>query len=185
MHRSNPSKQIPPVIHSADQFNSFFSDKIKAFRLNLPLININLFSVPDKSPPIFSSFKPASFDDIKQLILSSPKSTCQSDPIPSSLLPHCNDSIVSIVTRTVNLFLNTGTFLNEFKSAFVKPLLKKPNLDSNDLKNYRRISNVAFLSKLTEHVIVDRLLSHLSTHNLMSKFQSVYPRFLTYPSFSL
>ena len=110
LHRSNPSQQIPPAIHSADQFSSFFSDKIKTLRLNLPLININLFSVPDKSPSTFSSFKPASFDEIKQLILSSPKSSCQSDPIPSNLLSYCIDSSGSIVTRIVNLSLNTGTF---------------------------------------------------------------------------
>ena len=122
---------------------------------------MNPFSVPDKSPPIFSSFKLASFDEIKQLILSSLKSTCQSDPIPSNLLPHCIDSIVPIITHIANFSLNTGTFPNGFKSAFVKPLLKKPNLDLNDLKNYRPISNLSFLSKLTECVIVNRLLSHL------------------------
>ena len=49
LHLSNPSQQIPPAIHSADQFSSF-SDKIKTLRLNLPLINANHFSVPDKSP---------------------------------------------------------------------------------------------------------------------------------------
>ena len=46
----------------------------------------------------------------------------------------------------------------------------KKNLDSNDLKNYRPILNLSFLSKLTKRVIIDRLLSHLSAHNLMSKF---------------
>ena len=127
LHRSNPSQQIPPAIYSANQFSSFFSEKIKTFRLNLPLININPFSVPEKSPLIFSSFKSASFDEIKQLILSSPKSTCQSDPILSNLLPHCIDSIVPIATRIVNVSLNTGIFPNECKSAFVKPL-KKTNL---------------------------------------------------------
>ena len=66
----------------------------------------------------------ASFDEIKQLILSSPKSTCLSDPVPSNLLPHCNDSIVPIVTRIVNLFINSSTFPNEFRSAFFKPVLK-------------------------------------------------------------
>ena len=47
VHRSNPFQQFAPAIHSADQFSSFFSDKIKTLRLNLPFININPFSVPD------------------------------------------------------------------------------------------------------------------------------------------
>ena len=170
LHRSNPSQQIPLSIHSADQFSSFFSDKIKTIRLNLPLININPFSVPNKSPPIFSLFKPVSFDEIKLLILSISKSTCQLDPIPSYFLPYCIDSIVLIVTRIVNLSLNTCTFPNEFKSAFVKPLLKRLNLNLNDLKNYRPTSNLSFPSKLTERVIVDRLLPQLSAQKLKLKF---------------
>ena len=36
---------------------------------------------------------------------------------------------------------------------------------------------MSFLPKLTERVIVDRLLSHLSAHYLKSKFQSAYRRF--------
>ena len=41
---------MPSAIHSADQFSSFFSEKIKTVCLNIPLININPFSVPAKSP---------------------------------------------------------------------------------------------------------------------------------------
>ena len=177
LHRSNLFQQISLSVQSANQFSSFFSDKINTLRWNLPLINVNLYSVPNKLPPKFSLFKQATFDEIKQLILSSPKSTCQSDPIPSNLLPHCFDNIVLIITRIVNLSLNYGSFPKVFKSAFVKPLFKKSNLDSNDLKNYRPILNLLFLSKFTEHIIANRLLSHLSSHNLMPNFQFAYWKF--------
>ena len=122
-------------------------------------------------------FKLVSVDEIKQLILSSPKSTCLLDPVPSNLLPHCIDSIAPIITRIVNLSLSSGVFSKQLKSALVKPLLKKSNLDPNDLKNYRPISNLSFLSKLIERVIAARLSSHLSSHNLMSKLQSAYRKF--------
>ena len=65
-------------------------------------------------------------------------------------------------------------FSKQLKSVLVKLPLKKSNLDSNDLKNYRPISNLSFLSKLIEHVIAARLSSHLLSHNLMSKLQSAY-----------
>ena len=110
-------------------------DKIKTLHSKLPLIDLNPLSLPDKLPPIFSSFKLVSVDEIKQLILSSPKSTCFLDPLPSNLLPHCIDSIAPIITRIVNLSLSSGVFSKQLKSALVKPLLKKSNLDSNDLKN--------------------------------------------------
>ena len=71
----------------------------------------------------------------------------------------------------------TGAFPNKFKSTFAKALLKKSNLDSNDLKNYRPISNFLFLFKHIERVIAHRLLSHHTIHYLMSNFQSAYRKF--------
>ena len=122
-------------------------DKIKTLRSKLPLIDLNPLFLPDKSSPIFSSFKLVSVDEIKQLILSSPKSTCLLDPVPSNLLPHCIDSIAPIITRIVNLSLSSGVFSKQLKSALVKLLLKKSNLDPNDpndLKNYCPILNLSF-----------------------------------------
>ena len=81
------------------------------------------------------------------------------------------------MTCIVNLSLSSGIFLKEFKYADVKPLLKKLTLDSTDLKNYRLISNLCFLSKLVECIIANRLLTHLSSHDLLAKFQSAYHKF--------
>ena len=168
----NSSSKLP-----ADQFCTYFVNKIKTLRSKLPLIDLNPLTLPDKSPPIFLSFKLVSVDEIKQLILSSPKSTCLLDPVPSNLLPHCIDSIAPIITRIVNLSLSSGVFSKQLKSALVKPLLKKSNLNPNDLKNYRPISNLFFLSKLIECVVAACLSSHLLSHNLMSKLQSAYRKF--------
>ena len=60
------------------------------------------------------------------------------------------------------------------KTAIVKPLLKKPSLDKNLLKNYRPISNLPFLSKILEKVVLHKLLSHLQENNLSNPFQSAY-----------
>ena len=157
LNRSSSSLPNSSSKHSADQFCTYFVDKIKTLRSKLPLIDLNPLSLPDKSPPIFSSFKLVSVDEIKQLILSSPKSTCLLDPVQSNLLPHCIDSIAPIITRIVNLSLSSGVFSKQLKSALVKPLLKMSNLDPNDLKNYRPISNLSFLSKLIERVIAARI----------------------------
>ena len=152
-------------------------DKIKTLRSKLPLIYLNLLSLPDKSPPIFSSFKLVSVDEIKQLILFSPKSTCLLDPVPSNLLLHCIDSIAPIITRIFNLSFSSRVFSKPLKSALVKPLLKKANLNPNDSINYCLISNLSFLSKFIERVIAARLSLHLLSHNLMSKLQSAYRKF--------
>ena len=53
-------------------------------------------------------------------------------------------------------------------------MLKKPSLDKNLLKNYRPISNLPFLSKILEKVVLHKLLSHLQENNLSNPFQSAY-----------
>ena len=40
-----------------------------------------------------------------------------------------------------------------FKEAIVTPLIKKPSLPKNDMKNYRPVSGLCFISKLLERVV--------------------------------
>jgi len=49
-----------------------------------------------------------------------------------------------------------------------------PNLDKKDLPNYRPISHLSFLSKLTERAVKQRLTHHLSSNHLLNCFQSAY-----------
>ena len=67
--------------------------------------------------------------------------------------------------------LSTGILPNELKLAFVKPLFKKTTLESNNIKNYRPISNLFFLSKLIERVIANQLQLHRSSNGFMSEYQ--------------
>ena len=104
-------------------------------RSKFPLVNLNPLTIPDRPPPTCLLFQPVSVEEIKRLILSSPKYTSSSDPVPFNLLPLCIDVITSVITHIVNLSLSSGIFPKEFKYAIVKPLLKKSTLDSTDLKN--------------------------------------------------
>jgi len=73
--------------------------------------------------------------------------------------------------------LTTGVFPDQFKGCSVITLLKKYNLDKEELSNYiglAYISHLSFFSKLTEHLAKIRLTQHLSSNNLLNKFQSVY-----------
>ena len=54
------------------------------------------------------------------------------------------------------------------------PLLKKPSLDVHDLKNYRPVSNLSFVSKLVERVAVKQLVGYLEANELMPNLQSAY-----------
>lgn len=74
----------------------------------------------------------------------------------------------------VNKSLSEAIVPGSFKQATVRPLLKKPGLDKENLKNYRPVSNLSFVSKITEKVVSSRIEHHLNTNNLMDRKQSAY-----------
>ena len=66
----------------------------------------------------------------------------------------------------------TGTFPNSLKTAVVKPLLKKNNLDASTLNNYRPISNLPFIGKIIEKIVFNQLTTFLTLNNCLDDFQS-------------
>ena len=89
------------------------------------------------------------------------------------LASNCLPYLLPAITDIVNASLRTGSFPTAFKTAIVRPVLKKNNLDSNDLENYRPVSNLPFISKLLEKTVLQQLNNHLSNNNL-HPFQSAY-----------
>ena len=77
----------------------------------------------------------------------------------------------------MNFSLSSGKVPDPFKSALVMPLLKKPNLDYNDLKNYRPIANLMFFAKIFEKVVSVQLRAYLQEHGLFPAMQSAYRSF--------
>ena len=54
-------------------------------------------------------------------------------------------------------FAFRSVFLSLFKDAIIRPLLKKSNLDVDQLKRYRPVSNTHFLSKILKKLVIGRL----------------------------
>ena len=76
-----------------------------------------------------------------------------------------------------NVSLESGQFVAVCTKAVVLPRLEKPTLDVCDVTSYRPISNLSFLSKLVERVVVSRFLSHIECNNLLSSNQSAFRRY--------
>ena len=53
-------------------------------------------------------------------------------------------------------------------------MIKKHNLDPEDLKNYRAVSGLNFVSKTIERIVAKQIKSHIATHNLDNTYQSAY-----------
>ena len=95
---------------------------------------------------------------LKTVVQEVPSKSCDLDPIPTPVLYNCLDGIIPIVTSTMNKSLSSGIVPQCFKHAPDIPLLKKASLDSNCLKHYHPASNLSFLSKVLEHVVLKQFL---------------------------
>ena len=127
-------------------------------------------TVDDKLSIVF----PVAEDEVRQLVNKSPSNSCSLDPVPAWFLKEHLDCLLPSITITVNLSMSTIIVPTKMKSALVTPLLKNPSLGKDVMKNFRPVSNMSFISKLTEMVVLNRLINHVSRNNLQEKFQSAY-----------
>jgi len=86
---------------------------------------------------------------------------------PTLLIKHCSDVLSPVITAMMNCSFSTVIFSACQKHASVKPLLKKPSSDPFDLKSYRPVSNLTFISKFLERFAVKRFHKHASEHCLL------------------
>ena len=82
---------------------------------------------------------------------------------------------VKISSRLPGLFVITK-IINYWKNALVFPVLKKDGLEPI-FKNYRPVSNLQFISKLTESAVAKQLQHHINMNNLFPSLQSSYRKF--------
>ena len=175
---SNQSSPLPSTHNMADlpdAFSSFFDLKVRKLRANLDTTHF----VPSQPDPIFAgtpldAFTPVTQIDVEKVLKEMSLKSCELDPIPASVFAQCVPKLLPFITDIINTSLLSGTFPSALKAAIVRPLLKKHNLDPNNLSNYRPVSNLSFLSKLLEKVALRQLNVHLQTNNLFHPYQSAY-----------
>ena len=73
-----------------------------------------------------------------------------------------------------NVSLQHGLLPESQKAAIVTPILKKHDLDPDDVKSYRPISNLTFISKVIERIVASQLTGYLQMNRLLPDHQSAY-----------
>ena len=63
-------------------------------------------------------------------------------------------TIIHGLQHIVNLCFTTGDFPISCKSFIVIPLIRKPSLDREMLRNYRHVSNLSFYPKLLRRLFL-------------------------------
>ena len=158
---------------SADDAHRYFDDKVAGVRA----------STSDAPPPSFSTAPPGCIlrdfrllttDDVTAAVRLLPDKQCTSDPLPTRLLKDHIDLLAPFLVELFGQSLGSGSVPSLFKSAYITPLLKKPDLDPADTKSYRPISNLSVLSKLLERLVARQLLDYLTASRLLPDLQSAY-----------
>ena len=92
-------------------------------------------------------------------------------------MKECVDLLAKPITTIINASISQGVFPQHFKQAHVTPLLKKASLPRQELKNYRPVSNLNYVSKLMEKVVANQIKGHVDGFGLGNPFQSAYKAF--------
>ena len=186
----NPAQTLPlhtSVGELSERFSHFFESKIA----NLRTLNDkqaenrenqeSISSEPslcmaEGSKPSCSleKFGKASQAYVLKIIKSNKIKTCSLDPVPACVLRRCLDILLPALTDMINQSLQTGTFPSSLKSALIIPTLKSSSLDPETLRNYRPISNLPFLGKVIERIVIQQLMSYLNSNSLLPSRQSAY-----------
>ncbi len=171
---------LPPhecVSTLAEEFGSFFISKIEDIRVKLdssteirPELASDSINV-DVNP--LSEFKPLNDAEIRDLLMKSATKSCTLDPIPTSLLKDCIDTLLPVIGLIVNLSLRYGFFADDWKLAIILPLIKKLGLELI-FKSFRPVSNLQFVSKVTEKAAGLQICGHVTENKLHYDMQSSY-----------
>ena len=169
-----PSHEDPVIL--ADEFALFFEEKVTNLCGNFNQTGMTVSNNDSVEPTIhkFDAFTAITEDDVRDLITKMPTKSCPLDPMPTQLVKSCLDELLPIITRIVNESLCSGHFPTTFKVAEVIPLLKKSTLDPQALQSYRSVSNLKFISKVTEKAAIQQLQDYLAQYDLFPELQSAY-----------
>ena len=179
--RQDSGVQFPPHDDEyllANAMGNFFVKKVSDIRLDLDVAarGSSGSSKYDFDRPVresFSEFKLLNDDDVLELVKKCAKKHCALDPMPTPLVAECMDVLLPVIKQMINQSLETASFPDSWKEAIVNLLLKRHGLDLL-YKNYCPVSNLSYVSKLTERSVLDQLLLHMSSNGLYPVLQSSY-----------
>ena len=167
------------VLELANRFGSYFYSKIEKICEKLDSTDILplTVSVPEACCSSFSHFTGVSEEDVCKVIMESASKSCRLDPIPTWLLKKLLDVLLPHITRTINASLLSGVVPDAFKLSHIVPLLKKHNLDYNQVLNNRPVANLPFLFKILERIVCIQIKEYMCQNNLYSAYQYAYRQY--------
>ena len=164
----------------ATMFSDFFENKIENLIVGfVDEARFDLHPVVNQENKL-TCFNTATLSNIRSIDGRVKRTHCRSDPFPISDGIECADidNLLQVYLVIVNLSILARTFPESEKHAILKPVLKG-SLDPQSLSLYRPISNLSFVSKVIENVILDQLMQFLKVTRVFPDNQSAYRKLYT------
>ena len=125
---------------------------------------------------IHFDFPTAKVEDINKIIKSlNPKKVTGQDNIPIKILKIARNVIDSHLKNTINRDIKENKFIEDAKSALVKPLHKRNDRDK--IQNCRPVSILNGFSKFYQRSLLSRLSNHIE--KILSNFIAAYRKTYT------
>ena len=166
----------------ANDVSKFFVRKVEHIRQNTDSICLSSADrnlVPpdgeasDTTDEVLRSLSKLSERNVCELIKASAKKWCVLDPFPTNVVCDSLDVLLPVITNKVNASLSTGYLPDNWKETIINPLFKKGAIDFA-FKNLRPVSNLQFVSKITERAVFDQVYAHVMNNELFPELQSAY-----------
>ena len=161
----------------ANEFGTLLLKKIEIITENRDKFQVQEPRLAPVSPKEnLENFFALSVGEVSNIVLESSNASCRLDPVPTWLAKSCLDVLTPPITEMFNLSLLSGCVPENWRTAVVIPLLKKPGLDLV-YKNFRPVSNLPFISKVVEKAALQQLLVHCEKNAPLPKFQSGFRKY--------
>lgn len=159
---------------TSEQYHQYMDEKISAIRERTSDAGHAVYS--HYSGPLLTAFSSPTQAEVVDTIRSMPNKQCSSDPLPTWLLKASLEVLAPFLTTLLEKSLKSGEFPEAWRHAIIHPHLKRVGLNCAEVKSYRPVSNLPFLSKVLERLVNKQLVAHLDSNRLMPKDQSAYRR---------
>lgn len=119
-----------------------------------------------------TEFEHVTEDQVKSLITSCRLKTNISDPLLASIMKDCINVLLPVLTKMINISIETANVPVQLNEAMIRPKLKKESLDHEVYSNFRPISSLKFLSTMIEKAMSYQLTNYLRDNDQEESLQS-------------
>ena len=102
------------------------------------------------------------------------KSNSPLDPLPLNLLRILSPYLIDIITGIIRVSLSSSIVPQSMKYVYITPILKKHNLDSSILSDYRPVSQLSSMSKTMERIVARQIIYYIILNCIVDYLKSAY-----------